>query len=81
MASLVVCRYNLLQLLDDGTWPSAPPRDPSVHVNLGKLRIEGGGSAEAAEFFGEAPTINKPTTDEVDELGTRLRRFSIGFLA
>ncbi len=27
-----------------------------------------------------ALTITKPTTDEVNELGTRHRRFSIGFL-
>ena len=40
------------------------PRDPSGYVNLGKLSLEGGDSADADEFFGEALTI-----DPADEEG------------
>ena len=39
------------------------PRDPSVYVNLGKLSLEGGDAADAAEFFGEALTID-PADEE-----------------
>jgi tetratricopeptide (TPR) repeat protein len=53
-------RKSFMQSLD------ANPRDPSVYVNLGKLNLEGGDSAEAAEFFGEALTI-----DPTDEAATR----------
>ena len=53
-------RKSFMQSLD------VNPRDPSVYVNLGRLSLEGGNSAEAAEFFGEALTL-----DPTDETATR----------
>ena len=50
-------RKSFMQSLD------VNPRDPSVYVNLGKLSLEGGDSAEAGEFFGEALTID-PADEE-----------------
>ena len=43
------------------------PRDPSVYVNLAYLRVERGDMAGAAEFFGEALTID--TTSEAARRG------------
>jgi len=43
------------------------PRDPSVYVNLGYLRLAGGDAAGAADFFGEALAVD--TTSEAARRG------------
>ena len=46
---------------------SLNPRDPSVYVNLGYLRLARGDAAAAADFFGEALTVD--TTSEAARRG------------